>query len=211
MKAVLNYIVVKTKVEIVMASTNRLKKAERVLARVLRVGRESSEVLKEDLDVQSLKSARLAMEAVSAVEVTPLVETKLRTLLPELSGGRWVTRGRLRKGLKPILGMKELVILLPQQRLAQLVMMEAHSKCHESTSGTLAKSRSRAWIVRVRNLAKSVAKNCVYCHKREAKLLSQRMGQLPIERAAINTAPFAGICLDLMGPVLIHVNNCTPL
>ena len=50
-------------------------------------------------------------------------------------------------------------------------------------------------------LAKRVANSCIYCRKREAKLVMQRMGQLPLERVAVGSPPFAGVCLDLMGPM----------
>ena len=154
-------------------------------------------------DVEQLRKARLAMEVVAAVGVTPFVQTKLATLAPELSRGRWVTRGRMRKGLKPILGVSELAILMPEQRLAELVMLQAHEKNHDGPSGTLAQSRSTAWIYKARRLAQKVERRCVYCRTREARLVEQRMGQLPVERIAMQSPPFAGVCLDLMGPVVV--------
>ena len=204
-KMLTDWIRTERRVKMVMAGTNCLKKAERVLARVLQSGKTS---VKEDVErepgVQSLKEARTAMEVVSAVELTPCIKSLGMTLAPELSGGRWVTRGRMRRGLKPILGVKELLILLPNQWLAELVMLEAHNKGHDGADGTLARSRSRAWICGARKLAQRVAKSCVYCRKREGKLLMQRMGQLPVERVAVGSPPFAGVCLDLMGPVLVR-------
>ena len=198
-----DYIRTRRRVEHAMAYSNNLKKVERILARIMTAGRAASEDVRKEPSVVSIREARLAMEVVSAVELIPLVRKQLTTLVPELSKGRWVTRGRLRKNIKPILGTKELVILMPKQRLAVLIMIDAHNKCHERGAGTLAKSRSRAWIVRGRKLAAKVASSCVYCRKRDAELLKQRMGQLPIERAAIYSSPFAGVCLDLMGPVLV--------
>ena len=44
---------------------------------------------------------------------------------------RWVTKGRLGKGMFKILGVKELPILLPNSRLAELVMMEAQNEDHK--------------------------------------------------------------------------------
>ena len=116
--------------------------------------------------VQSLREARKAMEVVASVELTPRIGSMGMTLAPELSGGRWVTRGRMRRGLRPILGVKELLILLPSQRLAELIMMEAHEQAHDGVDGTLARSRSRAWICSGSTLAKKVANRCVYCRRR---------------------------------------------
>ena len=144
------------------------------------------------------------MEVVASVELTPRIESMGMTLAPELSGGRWVTRGRMRRGLKPILGVKELLILLPSQRLAELIMLEAHYKGHDGADGTLARSRSRAWICGGGKLAKRIANGCVYCRRKEAKLVEQRMGQLPKERVAVGSPPFVGVCLDLMGPMEVR-------
>ena len=122
-KELADWIRTERRVRLVMNGTNCLRRAERVLARVLQSGKT---MVKEDVEkepgVQSLKEARLTMEVVSAVEITPRIQSLGRTLAPELSKGRWVTRGRMRRGLRPILGVKELLILLPDQRLAELVM-----------------------------------------------------------------------------------------
>ena len=204
-KMVADWIRTKRRVELVMARTNSLVRAERVLARMLQSGRTMVESAVETMPgVQSLKEARLAMEVVSSVELTPNINTFGLTLAPELSGGRWVTRGRMRRGLKPILGVKELLILLPSQRLAELIMLQAHYAAHEGTEGTLARSRGRAWICGGGKLAKRIANECVHCKKEAAKLVEQRTGQLPMERMAVGSPPWAGVCLDLMGPVLVR-------
>ena len=61
----------------------------------------------------------------SAVEA---VVGKLDCLAPLRSNGIWVTRGRMRKGMVKILGVEELPILLPNSRLAHLVMKAAHEE-----------------------------------------------------------------------------------
>ena len=115
----------------------------------------------------------------------------------------WVTRGRLGKGLPKILGVEKLPILLPSSRLAELIMIEAHLENHDGAPGTLARSRTRAWIHRGRYLARKVASRCVHCRAAAACIQEQRMGALPEERCELGAKPFAAICLDLLGPILV--------
>ena len=204
-KVVADWIRTERRVRLVLERTNCLKRAERVLARVLQSGRTRvDDTVEMEPGVAAIKEARLAMEVVASMELTSRIDSLGMTLAPELSGGRWVTRGRLRHGLRAILGVKELLILLPSQRLAELIMVQAHEKGHDGVEATLARSRSRAWICGGGKLAKRIANSCVYCRRREAKLIEQRMGQLPVERVAVGTPPFTAVCLDLMGPVLVR-------
>ena len=88
---------------------------------------------------------------------------KLATLDPVWSRGTWVTRDRLRSGMLTILGVEELPILLPQSRLAHLVMRAAHEENHDGPKLTLWRSRTRAWVVRGFILARKIEKKCQYC------------------------------------------------
>ena len=84
-----------------------------------------------------------------------------------------MTRGRMAKGLEAILGVSELVVLMPDQRLAELVMYQAHEKNHDGPSGTLAQSRNTAWIYKARQLARKVENDCVYCRREKARMVKQ--------------------------------------
>ena len=77
---------------------------------------------------------------VAAAEVSLHVNTKLVSLCPMLKDGRWVTQGHLSKGLVRILGVSELQLLMPDQRLAKLCMIQAHEENHNGPAGTLARS-----------------------------------------------------------------------
>ena len=82
-------------------------------------------------------------------------------------------------------------------------MTWAHNMDHKSSVGTLARSRSHVWIHHGRGLAQSIARSCIVCCIEKAKLTKQKMGQLPIERMATRSLPWAAICLDLLSPVMV--------
>ena len=51
-----------------------------------------------------------------------------------------MTQGHLSKGLVQILGVSELQLLMPDQRLAELYMIQAYEENHYGHVGTLARS-----------------------------------------------------------------------
>ena len=129
-------------VEEVLYYTNNLKKAEKILVRVIYAnGLENRDAVCQEPTVRSVKLVWKLIDMVAAIKVTQYVNTKLVSLCPVLRNGRWVTQGQLRKGLIQILGVYNLQILMPNQRLAQLVMMQAHNENHDGPAGMLARSR----------------------------------------------------------------------
>ena len=102
-----------------------------------------------------------------------------------------------------VLGVSALNILVPDSRLAELKMQEAHDQDHKGAKITLWRSRADVWIWKGMKLAEKVEKACVRCIARKAALREQRMGNLPDERISPGTPPFTAICLDLLGPVTV--------
>ena len=128
---------------------------------------------------------------------------KLVGLDPINSKGRYVTKGRFGKSIKPILGVSELPILLNSSKLAYLIMKEAHEETHNDAKSTLARSRSKIWVVKGMSLAKRVVKDCYHCKLMKKKACEQKMGFLPEERLSFGTPPFTYISLDLAAPILV--------
>ena len=194
----------------IMLRTNKYEKARRVVARILAAHKTSIPVGGEDIkkalqmepSVDLLNKARDLMLVVSAWEVTPFVP-KLESLGPVYEKGVWTCRGRLGKVVNRLLGKENLPILHNKGRLAELLMIKAHYRNHEGVAGTLAASRAEVWILKVRYLARKVVKECVYCKAKHAKLQTQRMGALPVERLSVGSRPFQSVCLDLLGPTLV--------
>ena len=119
-----------------------------------------------------------------------------------------VTRGRLNeKSLERILGVSSLPILMPDCRVSFLFMMYDHSGelglVHRSTVFTLARSRRYVWIVRGRNLAQRVVKNCPRCIRDRKELLLQQMSDLKEESVTVSP-PWRNISLDFAGPISVR-------
>ena len=91
--------------------------------------------------------------------------------MPEKDGMVIVTTGRIGESLSRLLGVECLPILMNSSRAAFLYMMRAHcgddDLVHKSAVESLARSRASVWIVRGKNLAKSICKSCPICIKRK--------------------------------------------
>ena len=137
-------------------------------------------------------------------------ENKLSSLLPRLKkvtifGNEFqmvVTSGRMGEGLAVGYDKDELPILPASSPLAKLIMKHAHEIEHCGSDRTLQRSRSFAWVIRGRKLAKSVKNDCFQCRRRHKKLQEQIIAPLPQSR--LPPAPvFDSTAIDLFGPILI--------
>ena len=78
----------------VLLYTNKLKKAERILARIVcGGGLQSKEAARSDPTESSIKVAWKLMDMVAALDITKYVGSKLLALAPVLKDGSWVTQG----------------------------------------------------------------------------------------------------------------------
>lgn len=92
-------------------------------------------------------------------------------------------------------------IILPYRAcISRLIVRESHLKClHGGNSLTEYVIRRRFWIVKCKNLVKTVINQCVVCRRRRPKMGSQLMGQLPSPRVTLNN-PFFYTGVDYAGP-----------
>ena len=137
-----------------------------------------------------------------------LDEGKLASLLPLYEGKLIVTRGRLgEKSLTRLLGVSSLPILMNNTRVAYLFMVHAHQGefglVHRSAVVTLARSRTKVWIVKGRNLARKVVNDCQRCTRDRKELLIQQMADLKPESLTVSP-PWTNVALDFAGPILVR-------
>ena len=116
-----------------------------------------------------------------------------------------MTRGRLHgQSLERILGVAQLPILMSESRVAYLYMVHAHCGeygfTHRSILSTLARSRNYVWIVKGRQLAKRVVRDCAKCDRERKELMMQQMANIKDEQLTI-APPWTHICLDFAGPI----------
>lgn len=136
---------------------------------------------------------------------------KLDSLLPQMmkedgsDGGSvelLVTSGRLGKRLSVGYDKSELPILDYKDPLSKLIMKKYHDVDHSGEDRTVQRSRSFAWIIRGRALARKVVKECFQCKRRNRAFQKQVMA--PLHESRLPPAPvFHSTAVDLFGPIRI--------
>ena len=181
----------------------KLELATRALARCLQAvvsGRRES--CEKNPPVGMLELAvKLMLRVASKSAIEALKDGKLRGLgAQEKNGVVWVS-GRIRGDkLATLLGVEALPVILPCEPLALSVMGKAHREDHRrGPRDAAARSRKMVWVTSATRLAKSVVTACYTCRRRDKKMETQLMGQLPDERLEV-VSPFEATALDLFGP-----------
>ena len=90
-------------------------------------------------------------------------------------------------------------ILLPQKHsISLLIARYEHAKGgHLGVQASIAKVRSRYWILGVNKLMRRIVAQCVKCRKKLARTVEQVMSPLPLER--LQPAPtFSSVCIECL-------------
>ena len=95
-------------------------------------------------------------------------------------------------------------ILLPTNHVSKLIMRQEHENIgHAGAERTLSSSRRTYWIVRGRNMAKGIVRECIICRKLRQPPYTTLMADLPAERLKPYSPPFSVTGVDLFGPFLL--------
>ncbi|XP_036143344.1 uncharacterized protein LOC118645744 [Monomorium pharaonis] len=96
-------------------------------------------------------------------------------------------------------------VILTSHPLVRLIAHHAHLRAlHAGIQLTLAILRQEFWILRARNLVKSVIHQCIVCTRERAAIPHQLMGSLPQMRVTPPAHAFSHCGLDYAGPVLVR-------
>ena len=127
----------------------------------------------------------------------------LKYLRPRIDeDGVIVMEGRALEQLRVHYGTDRFPILAEKDILSYLWMRKVHEENHTGITTTVAKSRRKFWIVRARNLAKTVSRSCYECRLIDKKLAEQQMAPLPNSRLCPSPT-FHIVSMDLFGPIFI--------
>lgn len=97
------------------------------------------------------------------------------------------------------------LIILGQHPLVRLIVLQLHIRSlHGGQQLTLSRLRQNFWIIRARNLVKSVIHNCIVCVREKAAVPTQLMGNLPAARVTPSPRSFSHCGLDYAGPVKVR-------
>lgn len=98
-------------------------------------------------------------------------------------------------------------ILLSPHPLVTLIVQQAHLRAlHAGPQLTLNVLRRDFWIIRARNIVKSVTHKCITCTRERAAIPTQIMGDLPTSRVSAATRSFLHCGIDYAGPVQIRAS-----
>jgi hypothetical protein len=163
------------------------------------------EAIRQDPTQREREAARrLQVAAASGTARVALNKGKLQSLGAELRNGVVYISGRVRKEhMAELVGREELAVVMPTEKLARLVMLDAHNQDHRrSPQDVMARARRHLWIPQGTRLAKEVIGKCVKCRLNNNKMARQIMASLPPERLQA-AAPFEFTALDMFGPVMV--------
>ncbi|XP_055602043.1 uncharacterized protein LOC129750900 isoform X1 [Uranotaenia lowii] len=134
-------------------------------------------------------------------------DSHLLTLGPYLDDdGVMRVRGRLQKAQIPE-DMKNQMILPADHPFTVALIRSYHTKyLHAGPRLTIEALRQKFWIVRGQNIVKKVIRQCTKCFRRNPKILSQPVGELPVCRVEQNY-PFYNTGVDFAGPVSLQQRN----
>ena len=163
------------------------------------------EAIRQDPTQREREAARrLQVAAASGTAREALKKGKLQSLGAELRNGVVYISGRVRKEqMAELVGREELAVVMPTEKLAKLVMGDAHNQDHRrSPQDVMPRARRHLWIPQGTRLAKEVVGKCVKCRLNDKKMVRQIMASLPPERLQ-TAAPFESTALDMFGPVMV--------
>ena len=102
------------------------------------------------------------------------------------------------------------IILHHKHPLSVLIVQHYHvSNFHAGREHTLGLVRQLYWIIKARSVIRHVIHACLFCERRRVTPTSPTMSDLPIERLAINEAPFTYTGIDYFGPMVVKLTKKT--
>ena len=125
---------------------------------------------------------------------------KLKKLCPRYEDGIIIVGGRAERWMEATWNHQAFVLLPEKHRFSFLVAEFEHIRSgHLGVASTIAKIRSKYWIINIKKLVKGIRRNCVPCKRKFEDLSGQIMADLPIERLK-PSPPFDATGVDYFGP-----------
>ena len=125
---------------------------------------------------------------------------KFKKLVPTIEDGMIVVGGRTEKWNEATWGSQKFILLPKEHRISKLIIEQEHKDSgHLAAESTIARVRSKYWILGIRRLVNSVISKCRTCKEKFKKLSVQKMSPLPEQRIK-PSPPFQNVGLDYFGP-----------
>lgn len=196
-------------------------KVARVLAYCLRYSnilkskcRDNSPLKVEEINIAEMKVYKYYQSNTFADTIASInrgqsnaVNKKLRKLSPFLdTEGILRVGGRLTKAELPYDSQHQ-IILHKDDPIVRKIIHDLHIKnLHAGITLLVATLRQKYWIIGVRDVVRSVTRQCSVCLRYSARAQEQLMGDLP--KFTVNAAhPFYEVGCDYAGPILYKQHN----
>ncbi|VDL76635.1 unnamed protein product [Nippostrongylus brasiliensis] len=163
---------------------------------------EESDEFQGNLNATLLNSAWIVILKAHQAQYQEAISSNQQTKLNIRSDKNGVLRcyGRLGNSYMPE-DTKNPVFVVPNTKLADLIIQNAHGKLHCSTAQTMAEVRKTTWIPRLRQQVKKSLRKCVACQRMNNFTYKYPpLASLP-SRRVVQSMPFQHIGLDLFGPL----------
>eukprot|EP00057_Strongylocentrotus_purpuratus_P028999 XP_011683473.1 PREDICTED: uncharacterized protein LOC100891682 [Strongylocentrotus purpuratus] len=127
--------------------------------------------------------------------------SSLYKLDPKIEGGLIRVGGRLSRSALP-LEAKHPIIIPKKSLVAELMLREVHEKTgHSGRSHVLSTLRERYWLPGAGTAIRKMMGRCVACRRQRAKVMQQKMADLPKDRLIPDEPPFTRVGMDYFGPI----------
>ncbi|XP_064646159.1 uncharacterized protein LOC135499344 [Lineus longissimus] len=204
------------------SSWNRLRRAAAWFLRLKGLLR--SKVKK---DAKPVPSGSLTVEEIEQAEVSLVQYVQKRAYSAELrdleNGQQCVKKSSCIYSLEPLLDdsgvlcvggrlqnapiparQKHQYIIPTSSHLATLLVRHYHEVSgHSGREYVLSLTRQKFWLPKPRNLLQVVLFDCPHCRRKKARLMKQRMANLPLDRVVPYEPPFSNVGCDCFGPFMV--------
>ena len=174
--------------------------------------RKTTPLTAQELDSALISCIKLVQQIAYAQEIEDLStlqevsrKSSLKSLHPFLDQqGVIRVGGRLQQSTLPYHAIHQ-VILPSNNHLTKLIVASEHIRLHHAGPQLLIASlRERYWIIKIRNVVKTIIHQCLICYRHKAQASQQLMSELPATRVR-PARPFLTTGIDYAGPVYIRL------
>ena len=150
-----------------------------------------------NLEAETVEQARVLWFKEAQREMKVEEHAKLR---PQIKDEVIVVGGRAERWMTGTWNKQEFILLPGGSHITEIIVREIHEEGgHLGEAATVAKIRSKYWVVGIRKIVKRVIRKCIKCKLKLKRLEGQQMSTLPIERLKPCPA-FTYVGVDYFGP-----------
>ncbi|XP_075157671.1 uncharacterized protein LOC142230939 [Haematobia irritans] len=103
---------------------------------------------------------------------------------------------------------KEPIILPKNHLITKIIVKQYHEDFrHQNQESICAAVRTKFWVPSLRQMVRSVKRNCMVCKIRNARPQNPLMGQLPVDRLSPYVRPFSYTGVDYLGPFNVTIGR----